>query len=77
MWRDKSTTGTSVARILGLWVLYFSGNWNHRRIHPTLQTGRDLRLSGSVRQRQEPPCSLIRTITFSRKVRALYHATDG
>jgi hypothetical protein len=32
-----------------------------------LQTGRDLRLSGSVRQCQEPRFWLIRPITFSRK----------
>jgi hypothetical protein len=37
-----------------------------------LQTGRDLRLSGSVRQCQEPPFWLIRSIRFiGRSLRAL------
>ena len=62
---DISTTSASAAQILGQRALYGFGMIEiSGGFHPTLQTGRDLRLSGSGRQCQEPRFWLVCPTTF-------------
>src|SRR5271166_6560877 len=39
MWRDASTTSASVARILGLWVLFVLGQLRYREDSPNVANG--------------------------------------